>query len=258
MDTQTIFNAQKFVASVDLSGVPKHSRRYFGPQPLRFIPNPDENQSIVVGSQLQAFEKGLDERMRQAIQNSVLLAQLVAQMKAPPDDYETWYRTYFDVLSRIGWLIQEKSFNSFDSGAAQSDVHEAVLQLAATLMGGPATTAYQIVAATIGALQKLQEGNPAITIFSRETQHEQAAKFQVSVAEKESDGGLGVSLMAFRLQASTTVTQVLFFKFKSEEARLEHLSAKVGINQNVLEQVADAIADKVAKHIDGYVRMLEI
>jgi hypothetical protein len=226
-------------------------------QPPRFTPTPEEDQSIIVGSQLQGFASGVQETMRRAIQNSVLLAQLVAQKQAPLDD-EAWYRTYFEVLTNIGWLIEERRFSVFDSGAVQSDVHEALLQLAASLMGGPETTAYQIVSATIDALQKLEEGNPAVTIFHRETQHQESARFQLSVAEEDGDGGLGVSLMAFRLIASTTLTQVVFFKFKTEEAQLEHFAARVSVNQDVLERVADAIAEKVASYVDGYVRTLEI
>lgn len=258
MIQQNIFDAQQFVATVDLAGVPTHSPKYLGPKPPGFIPRADEDQSVVVGSQLFAFAKGIDEGTRRALQNSALLAQLAASKRASPDDYEAWYWTYFEVLSSVGWLIQERDFNSFDSGSAQADVHEAVLQLAAGLMGGTATTAFQIVAATIGALQKLGEGNPAITVFRRETQRQQAARFQVSLAQKESDGGLLVSLMAFRLRASTTVTQALFFTFKSEEARLEHFSARLGINEDVLEAIAGAIAEKVTEHVDGYVRTLKI
>lgn len=253
-----ILSARQFVASADLSGVPTHARRYLGPPPPPFIPRANESQSVVVGSELQSFGKGVDEATRRALQNAVLLAQLAAQKKARPDDYETWYRTYFDALSSIGWLIQERSFSSFDTKTKQADVHEAVLQLAAGLLGGPATTAYQVVAATLGALKRLKERDPAITIFSRETEHLQTARFQVSVAEEEGDGGLAVSLMAFRLRASTTVTRVLFFRFKGEEAHLEHLSARVGVNSDLLEGVADAIAGKVTRYVEGYVRTLEI
>lgn len=258
MSLHTVRDAERFVASIDLTGVPRHVRRHFGVQPPRFIPRPEQDQSIVVGSQLQGFTSGVDEKMRRAIQNSVLLAQLVAQKQVPLEDDVAWYRTYFDVLVRIGWLIQEQRFSVFDGGAAQSDVHEALLQLAASLMGGPEATAYQIVSATIDALQKLQEGNPAITIFRRETQHQQSARFQLSVAEEDGDGGLSVSLMALRLLASTTLTQVVFFKFKTEEAHLEHFAAKVCVNQDVLERVADSIAEKVASYVDGFVRTLEI
>jgi hypothetical protein len=254
-----ILDAQLFIESIDLSGVPCHSgNKNFAPQFPRFIPKVDEDQSIVVGSQLLVFAKGVEGPARRAIQNAVLLAQLAAQKKDPPDDYEAWHRTYFDVLSAIGWLIQERSFSLLDGSDAEADVHEAALQLASALMGGPATAAYQIVAATIGALQKLQESDMAIKIFRRETERRQTVRFQIGAAEKDRDGELSVSLMAFRLHASMTLTQVLFFKFKSKDVRLEHFTTRVGVNQDILEKTAGVIADKVAEYSNGYVRMLEI
>jgi hypothetical protein len=261
VNTNDVLGAQQFVASVDLSGVPTHSLLPglgFAESPTPFIPRPNENQSIVVASQLQAFAKGVASSTRLAIQNSVLLAQLVAQKQASPDDFVKWYASYFETLNKIGWLIREQGFALFDSGATQTDVHEALLQLAAGLMGGPATTAFQLVAATVGALQKLKQGDQTIAIFSRETEHAQAGRFQVSVAEQESDGGLAISLMAFRLHASTTVTSVLFFKFASNKATLEHFSGKVGVNEGLLEAVAEQIAGKVRDFIEGNVRILEI
>ena len=64
--------------------------------------------------------------------------------------------------------------------------------------------------------------------------------------------------MAFNLQASTAVTQVVFFKFKSKEACLEHFSSRITINEDILLHFAEEIEEKVTKHVEEYVRMLDI
>jgi hypothetical protein len=255
MSPNDVLDARQFVAKVDLEGVPRHGRRYLGAPPPRFVPKPDADQAVVVGSQLQAFSSGVDETTRRALENAMLLAQLVAQKQAA-DDNEAWYRTYFDALSNIGLAIEERNFSSSDTRSIQADVQKVVLELAASLLGGPAATAYRMVVATLAALQKLDEGSPAVTIFRRET-HRDTGRFQVSVAEQDA-GGLAVSLMAFSLDASATLTQVLFFKLKAEDARVRHLSAKLAVNDNALAGVAPLIAEKVIEHTDGYVRQLQI
>jgi hypothetical protein len=62
--------------------------------------------------------------------------------------------------------------------------------------------------------------------------------------------------MAFGLEAKATITQVLFFKFKSSEASLKHYSGKVTINTDVLTSVRDLIKNKIAAHAAGYIMAL--
>jgi hypothetical protein len=255
MSREDVLDARQFVANVDLEGVPTHGREYLVAPLPRFIPRPDEEQAIVVGSQLQAFSSGVDETTRRTLENAMLLAQLAAQ-KAAADDAAAWYRTYFDTLSNIGLRTEERNLRASDTGTIQADIEKVVLELASGLLGGPATTAYQMVASTLAALQKLDQGSPAVTIFRRET-HRETGRFQVSVAEQDA-GGLAVSLIAFTLEASVARTQVLFFKLRAEDARVSHLAAKLGVNEDALAGVAPLIAQKVAEYTDGYVRQLQI
>lgn len=250
-----VLDAQRFVADINLGDLPTHGKRFLGASPPRFIPRMGAAQAIVVGSQLQAFSSGVEEAKRLTLQNAMLLAQLAAQKQAP-EDIDAWYRAYFDVLSNIGLATGERGFTSSETGAAQADVQKVVLELAASLLGGPAATAYQMVAATLTALQRLDQGSPAVTIFRRET-HRQTGRFQLSVAEQR-PSELDVFLMAFTFEASATLTQVLFFKAKAEEAHVRHLAARLGINDDALGGVAPLIAQKVAEYTEGYVRQLEI
>ena len=255
MAGETALDARRFVEDLDLEGVPRHAPRYLGAPPPRFVPQEGAEQAVVVGSHLQTFTGGVSADARLTLEDAMLLAQLRAK-KLAHEDAEGWYREYFDVLTRIGLVVEERNFVSTDTALVQADVEKVVLELAASLLGGPATTAFKIVAATLQALEQLDESSPAVTIFRRET-HRQAGRFQVSAVEQD-DRGLGVALMAFTLDASTSTTQVLFFKKKAEEARLRHLSSRLVVNQRALEAVAAQIAAKVVDYTDGYVRQLEI
>ncbi|MBI3435687.1 MAG: hypothetical protein HY056_11525 [Proteobacteria bacterium] len=102
----------------------------------------------------------------------------------------------------------------------------------------------------------MSTNSPWITIFNRESQHAKSARFQVSLADQNEAGEFMVTLMAFGLSASATLTQVLFFKFRTNEVELKHSSGKVTINATVLAAVRGAIEKKLASHATSYVRGL--
>jgi hypothetical protein len=256
MGTVDVGNASKFVAELDLTDVPTHGKEYLGGGLPRFIPKDGEAQAVVVGSQVQAFTSGVDAKTRDALKNVMLLAQLAATKKAADDDVEGWYDTFLEVLSNTGLTLEEISERRSADTASQADVNKIILELAASLLGGVATTAYGVVVAALEALQKLEANSPTVTIFRRET-HRESGRFQVSLAEEDGKG-LAVSLVAFRFDSSVTKTQVLFFKFKVEEANVAHQWAKLSVADETFDGVAPLIAQKVRKYADGYVRQLKV
>lgn len=57
------------------------------------------------------------------------------------------------------------------------------------------------------------------------------------------------------MEASASVTQVLFFKAKAQKARLRHVAGTLGVAEDSLTPVADAIAQKVTEYTEGYVKL---
>lgn len=215
-----------------------------------------KNQAAVVGSDVVAFVTGVTAEHREAIVNSSLLAQLVATTKSPDRTrvYD-WYNHYFKALENIGWTTQEANFAEYTEKASGLKAHEAILKVAVSLLS-PGTAALALVTTTIEALKSMDKGSPWITIFSRESEHAQTAHFQVTLVDQDPNGQFLVSMMAFGLEAKSTVTQVLFFRIKKAEATLKHYSGKVTINTGVLEQVKDELEDKLKSHAESYIKAL--
>ena len=69
-----------------------------------------------------------------------------------------------------------------------------------------------VIQSTLDAMKSMSDG-PWMTVFKRESQTAKAVRFQITLVEPTQDGGLMVALMAFELEATATLTQVLFFKF---------------------------------------------
>jgi hypothetical protein len=164
-------SAREFVKSVTLPEAP----------PVRFdiakaTPTPFETakeQASVVGSDVIAFAKGVTPETRGDIVNAVLLAQLVAKKSmAEPQtlaEVGAWYESYFDTLSRTGFVIQDKGFAEYHAKSDTFEAHEAIIEVATALLAG-SPGALALVKTTLGALKKVSADSPWITLFHRESQ----------------------------------------------------------------------------------------
>jgi hypothetical protein len=252
----SVATAQRFVTQTELPP-PRRRRRGAGVEGAVVLGfETAKNQAAVVGSDVIAFVNGVTVERREAIVNSSLLAQLVAKNKvSDPNRIYEWYDAYFDVLTNIGWVVQDRSFAEYHESSQNFDAHQAILAVATSLLGA-APTALALVKTTIDALKSMDASSPWITIFSRESQTARTARFQISLAQQDPAGQFLVSLMAFGLEAKSTITQVLFFKAKASEASLRHYSGRVTINTGVLDGVRDALKAKLTAHAADYVKAL--
>jgi hypothetical protein len=254
MTSLTVRSARQFVEDAELppvSRAPLHRDEALAP-----IFDMARNQAAVVGSDIVSFVSGVTPERREAIANSSLLAQLVAKRKVPDAaQIKEWYDQYFEVLENIGWIIQRKDAAVYHQSGDNMEVHKAILAVASTVLGA-APTALALVTTTLNSLQSMDKNSPWITIFNRESQKATTAHFQVSLAHEDPAGQFLVTLMAFGLEAKTTVTQVLFFKLKKESAMLRHYSGDVTINTGVLDSVREPLKAKLAAHANEYIAKL--
>lgn len=246
--------ARRYVSSLNLDDRLRRGSKAAGTVELNF--DQVKNQAAVVGSDIVSFVTGVTRERREDIVNSSLLAQLAAKKQVhDPSRIYDWYNAYFDVLTNIGWSVQDRGFAAYSEASDNFQAHEAIMKVAASLLG-PVAATLAVVQATLDALKALSADSPWLAIFNRESQSAQTARFQVTLAEQGDDARLLVSLMAFGIEAKATLTQVLFFKFKSSETSLKHYSGKVTINPHVLEAVHDLIKTKIAAHAMDYIKTL--
>lgn len=217
----------------------------------------EQKRAALVGSEIVAFVDGVTPQRRRLVVQSSLLAQLAARRKVPDAaKVFDWYRSYLDVLGNVGWAIQDSSFSQYRRFAAGFDAHEAITSAAAALLGpGPALAA---VIATVDALQRAGGATPWFTLFRRESQKASTAHFQISLVHPGAGDAFLVSLMAFAITAEQEVTQVAFFRFDTRAASLDQLSARVTVGLEPGSEVAQAIADKVARYQADYVQALDL
>jgi hypothetical protein len=251
-----VMSARDFVTQAQLPGDVLRSARRDGADPVQEALATARQQAAVVGSGVLSFVDGVTPERRQAIVQSALLAQLVARKQVPDATrVDDWYDAYFDVLAHVGWVVQDRGFAEYREASDDFSAHKAILQIATTLLG-PSPTALALVTTTLNALLSMGDNDPWIRIFSRESQAASVARFQIGLVEKGSQDDFRVNLMAFALQASSNITQVLFFKAKSASVTLRHRSGEVTIDADVLESVREAMRLKLAGVTSAYVAAL--
>ena len=235
---------------------PPRTRRGGAGSPAPNFDNKGE-QALVVGSNIVAFAKGVAPDIREAIVNCSLIAQLAGNRQVPDrEDVRAWYACYFEVLSNIGWVIQDRGFSEHHESGAQFEANKAILSVASVLLG-PASTAFTLVESTLKAMGAMSQG-PWMTIFRRESQAAKAAKFQVSTVEKGAAGIVRLQLMAFELDASSALTQVLFFKLRTMDVTLRHASGGVVIDDSRLLAIAPRVGERVAAYQSAFIDALQI
>lgn len=253
MKMATTETARKFLNAVELPPSPLGAYEGAG-EIIDF--NAQKNQAMIVASDVISFVKGVTSERREAIVNASLLAQLLANKKVPNKlQIIDWYNTYFDALENIGWVVQDRSFSTYTQDANGLEAHEAVLKVAAVLLGG-SPAALAVITSTLEALKSMDSSKPWITIFDRETKDATMGHFQIALAEQDDAGQFVVSLMAFSLRAKANLTQVLFFKIRNDEVELKKYSGKVTINDAVLSSVSEKIKQKIASHANSYIASL--
>ncbi|MGL6246183.1 hypothetical protein [Pseudomonas sp.] len=154
-------------------------------------------------------------------------------------------------------MIQSKSFDVYSGQVKGLETHEAILKVASVLLGA-GSTALTIVVATLEAMKTMKKDDPWITIFNRESQHANATRFQIALAQQQENGEFAITTMAFELDANYEMTQVIFFKFHSNTLKLKHCSGKITVNDVVLSGVRDKLREKLIGRTKGFIDSIDL
>lgn len=247
-----IQQARQFVSSVDLSGTPRGILHMDAAAEASEIFDKAKTQAQVVGSGVFSFSQGVTVEVREAISNSALLAQLVANKKASAEqDPVAWFNAYSEVLQNVGWTIQDGGWADYTAEGTAVEVNEKIVEVLTVVLGA-APAALAIITASINALKAMQPDSSWITIFSRESQKAKIGRFQIGLVDKEENGDVFVSLLGCLIEAENAITQVLFFKFKQANAHFKANSAKVSINRASLTDIGPAIRTKTRAYQFDY------
>ena len=216
------------------------------------------DQTVTIGSQLAGFAENISAELRPQISNSFLMAQLAANKHVDVSEGKSkaWYQKYIQVLSNIGWLIEGDASSVREIKGTALNVHKEIIPVLVAALG-PAAAAASTVLSILNGLAEMDKDNPWITLFERESQRVSANQFQISYASVE-NGEPRITLVCFELNASHSVTQVLFFKFKNSHANLKHFEMKMSINKNVFHVAEPIVTKRIEDFVIEYIKNIKI
>lgn len=219
----------------------------------------DSDQAVVIGSQIAEFAADVPAELRPHISNSFLLAQLAAKKAIEHSGGGTreFFDKYVDVLTSIGWVGEGIAETGHEVRGDTLQAHKEIIAVVATALG-PAAAAASVVLAALKGLKAMTENSPWITLFDRQSQTRSVQQFQIAYARAKDGVAPEIILACFELSASASVTQVLFFKFSSSDAKLHHRQAKLSMNETTFKAVQDDVKNKIAAHISSLIQAIDI
>ncbi len=250
--------ARDYLTKVEVFGVPEGLESADALTLEKPAYESDTSQAVAVGSQIAEFADNVPRAIRPQIANSFLLAQLAAnRTTANGGSSKEWYDRYVEVLANVGWLVESEALSVRDVSGSSLRVHREIIPVVAAALA-PGGAGAAMIMAILNGLAAMDENNPWITLFDRESQRATANQFQLSYAEAPQAAAPRISLACFELNASRSVTQVLFFKFSQTDATLRHFASQLSMNAAVFESVRAIVEQRVAEYARNYVTAIEL
>jgi hypothetical protein len=245
--------AKGFVQSIDLSGTPRSLVGQDAGADAGIVFDKAKDQAQVIGSGLFSFQQGVEPEVRAAISDAALLSQLHANKQVKfEQDPEKWFGVYTEVLQNVGWVMQDLGWNDYSADGNQAEVNEKIIDLLTVALGA-APTAILVITAAMKALKDMNPNSPWITLWSREVQKANMARFQIGLVNMEDDGkNARVNLVACILGAKSALTQVMFFKWKDAHAAFKAATRSASINPSSAKALAPDIRSKIIAYQKDY------
>jgi hypothetical protein len=249
--------AKKFVSSVNLADIPRPIIPKTAGAEAGEVFDKAKAQARVVGSGVFSFAQGVDVAVREAISDSALLAQLVANKEVAFEHApQEWFTAYAKVLQNVGWTVQEGGWAKYTVTGQAVAVNEKIIEIMTAILA-PSAAALSIITSTVNALKAMDSNSSWFTIFSRESQKAKVARFQIGLVEKGKDAEVFVALLACLIEANTTITQVLVFRYNDAIAKFAANSSKVSINRHAVTELGPIIRDKIRAYQAYYLSSIK-
>ena len=141
-----------FVKSLELAqprGIPLKSRI-----PSARVITGEAEQGLVDAGALASFTNKLSDTHKSDVLNSTLLAQLaVVKQFDRFEDTDKWYKYYVNVLGKVGWVIQEVTFEEYNTSGQTLKVSDSIIDILKAVLSGDELA---VIQRTLDSLQSGQ------------------------------------------------------------------------------------------------------
>jgi hypothetical protein len=215
-------------------------------------------QALTVGSQMAEFSNTVPQSIRPAISNGLLLGQLAAdKATAGNSDPIAWFDAFNSVMKKIGWQSTFSELNEQTISDKNAALHKAIIPIV-TAIFGPGAAASSIILAVLKGLESMDQDAPWISVFQRKSNKVSAANFGLSYVDAGAGGGATLKTAYFSLRGAQVLTQVLFFKFASSDAKMKSGQCEMSLSPQTIATSGDALQQKVDPFIVDNIKNIDI
>lgn len=219
-------------------------------------------KAAVVGNSVIAFSDGVSRQNQEDVMDSVLFATLVAN-KAFNAERQTqdWYAKFNQTLTALGWTASHWSFSQYRATQSRFTLDEVGLQIvgsaiAATALPGPASAALLKIAAD--AVAALKEKKEPLRLFERQSKGHRGGNFRVAACSESPNGTANMVMGAVNFRVASSVTDVLFFEWKSAEVEIYKGEHSLALNTRVYSIVRNSVLEMLGNNAKAAVAEFEI
>ncbi len=215
-------------------------------------------QALAVGAQMTEFSNKVPQSLRPAISNGLLLGQLAAdKATVGQSDPLAWFTTFNSVMKQIGWQSTLSELDEQSISDKNASLHKSIIPIV-TAIFGPAVAASSIIISVLKGLDSMDRDSPWITLFQKKSNKVNASNFGLSYVDGGDGGGATLKSVYFALQGSQDLTQVLFFKFATSDAKLKSAQCQMSLSPDTITISGATLQQKVAPFIVDNIKNIEI
>ena len=253
----TLTSLKDYLAKLELSGPPTGMPDLRGADRLLrdgLISN--DLQMAIDGGSLISFVQNVSAAQKTDILMSMLFAQLAANKAHNRfTEAENWYHKYTEVLTNLGWLVDQFVFigklneqNRFRMDAAALEVIKAVASLRGLSM----------LTEGLKALESLESDKKQFAIFDFNTSSEGLGNFQLGIAEVAENGAVSLSMGGFYFKSVDRQKRFLFFSWSSRKVNFWAAAQSMTLNEELYSKLRETVAGRLATTAEYYIDSLPL
>ncbi|XP_068709313.1 uncharacterized protein [Montipora foliosa] len=219
------------------------------------VSSTSKSEGLVDAGSLVSFTSEVGQKQKEDVLNSTLLAQLAANKKYDRfTDIENWYKFYGDVMSQLGWVMQNFKFNEYKSSHADFKISDVLVKLLSAMVGGDKEM-MKVVKETLDALAK---SGSSLTLFSSNSISEKNGNFQILPCTVDKSNQVSIAFTGGHFQASQAAKHYFFFSYAKKDISLFHSGQVFTLSEGVYDKVRDHVKEKLGKRAVDFVKNLDI
>lgn len=211
----------------------------------------DGLRAAVNGGAVLSFVADLTAEEKRDVLFSTQFAQRAASARhdrfAATDE---WYRTFAEVMERLGWVGESFAFTQRASGSGALRMDKSALDVIATIATG---NQLAILVKALETMKGLAEDSGAIRVFELQAMAELSGNYQLGTVQRAQNGALAMAMGAFRFHTTDRRRRALFWDWGAEEIVFWAAAQKMTLNAELHAPLRDTVAERLAADAADYV-----